>query len=340
MDILHVPNFYNPGGSAKACYEIACNLSEHNQQFVGCVNGSYRYKFMDLGQSHLFNTVGPFDYGDRIHELITYFKPDVMHVYIPGHESPSYFEGLPENLVKVCTVLCGQEIGFDQSIFDHITFISEYNKSLSLSKIEEVNSSVIRCGSTCPIEYNYEPIENSNIVFGRVTAFCPSKRIMDTLQCALKLRNNPFLIGGEVQDKSYYTKILNFINDNKLDNVEIYLNMSDKMRENLYERIDVLHYPTTNEAFCFSILEGMERGLPVISYDNSAIPELNHKDNLILVEDGNIDQLVNETVNLSESKDDCNKLGKLNRSVYEEFYTSQRYSSDVLDLYERLHSDR
>jgi len=340
MDILHVPNFYNPGGSAKACHEIAYNLREHNQQFIGCVNGSYRYKFMDIGQSHLFDTIGPFDYGDRIHELIKYFKPDVIHVYIPGHESPSYFKDLPENLVKVCTVLCGQEIGFDPLTFDHLIFPSEYNRDLSLSNIQNINSSVIRYGSTCPIEYNYTPIEKEHIVFGRVTAFCSSKKILDTLQCALKLRDNTFLIGGEVQDKNYYREIVNFIRDNKLENVEIYLNMSDEMRESIYERIDVLHYPTTNEAFCFSILEGMERGLSVISYDNSAIPELNHKDNLVLVEDGDIDQLVNETTRLSESKDDCNRLGKLNRSVYEEFYTSQRYSGDVLDLYERLYDER
>ena len=128
--------------------------------------------------------------------------------------------------------------------------------------------------------------------------------------------------------------------DNKLDNVDVYLNMSDEMRDHLYERIDVLHYPTTNEAFCFSILEGMERGLPIISYANSAIPELNHKDNLVLVEDGDINQLVNETIRLSESKEECDRLGKLNRSVYEEFYTSQRYSGDVLDLYERLYDER
>ena len=163
---------------------------------------------------------------------------------------------------------------------------------------------------------------------------------MDTLWCASKLRNNIFIIGGEVQDKFYYNKVLDFIKDNKLDNVEIYLNMSDDMKNHMYDRIDVLHYPTTNEAFCFSILEGMERGIPVISYDNSAIPELNHKENLVLVEDGNLDQLVNETIKLSESKDECNRLGKLNRSVYEEFYTSKRYSDDVLNLYERLYDDR
>ena len=340
MDILHVPNFYNPGGSAKACYEIACNLREHNQQFVGCVNGSYRYKFMDIGQSHLFDTIGPLDYGNRIHELIKHFKPDVLHVYIPGHENPSYFKGLPKNLIKVCTVLCGQKIGFDPSTFDHITFLSEYNKSLSLSSIEGVNSSVIRCGSTCPIEYNYKPIDKEHVVFGRISAFCPSKRILETLKCSSKLRDNTFLIAGEIQDHIYHQKIVNFVRDNSLDNVEIYTNVSDGTRESIYERIDVLHYPTTNEAFCFSILEGMERGLSVISYDNSSIPELNHKDNLVLVKDGDMDQLVSETIKLSQSQEECNRLGKLNRSVYEEFYTARRYSDDVLNLYERLYDER
>jgi glycosyltransferase involved in cell wall biosynthesis len=333
LDILHIQNFYNPGGSAKACYELAVNLRGHNQQFVGFIDGYMRYDFMDIGHAHLFNTVAPFDYGQRIIDLISYFKPDIIHVYIPGHESPSYFNMMPDSIPKVCTVLCGQSTGFDYSLFNRITFPSIYNMNINKEKCSENKCCVVRCGSSCP-PYSGNEKRGSSIVFGRISAICPSKKIEDTLYCASKMPNNLFLVAGEVQDKEYCRKLLEIARD--ISNVEFHVNVREDIRENLYDRIDVLHYPTSNEAFCFSILEGMERGKAVLSYDNSAIKELSNKNNLILAKDGDLDELLGLSLDLSNGDLDVRALGVLNREVYEEFYTSGRYTDDILDIYMEL----
>jgi glycosyltransferase involved in cell wall biosynthesis len=334
LDILHINNFYNPGGSAKACYEIAFNLQEHNQSFVGFADGQTRYDFMNLGHAHLFKTIAPFDYGQRVIDLISYFKPDIIHVYIPGHENPSYFNDIPLDIPKVCTVLCGQSIGFDPIIFDKITFLSDYSLNLNKNKCLNNKCLVVRGGMSPALIEEKEKkktLDNRNPVFGRVSAMCPSKKIEDTLYCAERMPENKFLIGGEVQDKNYCRELVR--RAERLSNVEFYVNITQKLKNSIYERSDIIHYPTSNETFCFSILEGMERGRAVISYNNSAIKELSNKDNLVLAEDEDLDKLLSLTRRMASDSGYIKNIGKLNKEVYEEFYTSQRYADDILSIY-------
>ncbi len=254
-------------------------------------------------------------------------------MYLPGHENPTFLNSI--TLPKICTVLCGQQIGFSHKMFDHVRFISQFQKKLNKNIIPHLKDhSVIRCGLGPDRAKFRNPNPDTKTCFGRVSAFCPSKRVLDTLECAKVFPENMFLIAGHVLDIGYYKSVIGFIKSNSLENVRVNVNISDFDKEALYNEIDVLHYPTENEAFCFSILEGMQRTKAVVSYNNSSIPELNHKGTLSLAENLNIDDLVKKTAGYVEKPATIPNDALNNRAVYEEHYTSKKYSESMEFLYE------
>jgi len=337
MKIVHICNFFNPGGSALACYEHAKHREDDAQLFIGCRKGIFKNKFNKLGRTYLYGNLPQLNYKLESISFLYDFKPDIIHIYLPGHENPPYLQYLPKEAKKVCTILCGQQIGFNPHHFDHLIFISKYNQRLSEPILKEKrykNYSIIRYGLS-NLKKEPEFTKNKQIVFGRVSAFCPSKKIEDTIECARKCPNSKFIIGGEVLDRKYCNSLKRTIEDKKIKNVSIFENISEKVKEEIYNSIDVLHYPTSNEAFCFSILEGMQRKKAIISYHDSAIPELNHDYSFFLEED--LSDLIHITYKLQNSSmETIQKLGQISREIYERYYTSEMYYKNIDNLYKNL----
>ena len=184
MNILHFVNFYNGGGSTKTCFEHVKNLTNHQHFFIGSDEGEYKNYFSQIGKSYSIYRDSNFNYPELfVKEIIRKNKIDLIHFYLPGHENPSFLRSI--DLPKICTFLCGQVAGFDGDIFDHVRFISEYNKNLNSEKLSNFKShSVVRCGLGSKSEVFPPPKRNKEIIFGRISAFCPSKRLLDTLECA------------------------------------------------------------------------------------------------------------------------------------------------------------
>lgn len=328
MKILHINNFANPGGSSIACYELAKELYRlgHKQQFMIQKNGSYLPKFNELGKARLYPELPNLDYIKEmvLHE-ISVFNPDVVHVWLPGHENPTFIYYLPSHIRKLCNILCNQTVGFNPEIFDKIIFISEFQKNLS-PFIQRSN--IIRYGLS--LESKDHNVSN-NIKIGRVSAFCPSKKIEDTIKCAAILPNNEFIIGGEVLDVKYWLYLQKLISDLKLDNVKMITNISEEDKLNILETVDIWHYPTSEEAFCISILEAMAYSKAIITYNDGALSELNHDNNLLLANSFN--DLVEKTITLTGDRNEIKRLGQLNKIIYDDNYRSDQYAKNMLDEY-------
>ena len=336
MNILHFVNFYNGGGSTKTCFEHVKNLSNHNHVFIGSDEGEYKNYFSQLGKSYTVYRDSNFNYPELlVKEIIRKNKIDLVHFYLPGHENPSFLRNI--DLPKICTFLCGQKCGFDYDLFDHVRFISEYNKNLNEDSLPKFKSySVIRCGLGSASQEFRPPRKTDNVTFGRISAFCPSKRLLDTLECAKNFKNNKFILAGQIQDQNYFNQVKSFIKENNLTNTALEVNITEQRKEFLYDNIDVLHYPTTNEAFCYSIVEGMQRSKSVISYYDSAIPELKNESELKLVETDNIEELISSTDYYIKNPEVSAMHGSKNRSSYEQHLNSETYSSNMNSLYERF----
>ena len=336
MNIAHFVNFFNGGGSTKTCLEHAAYMTEHNHVFIGSENGVSKSVFKTLGPTYTVSRDSNFNYSQLLTEsILEKHNIDLIHFYLPGHENPSFLNRF--NQKKLGTVLCGQEIGFDNSLFDHVRFISEYQTEINKETLKSFDSySVVRCGLGPDKARFRNPGTPSKVCFGRISAFCRSKKIMETVRCAKELPENQFIIAGHILDRHYFEEIIEFIKENELKNVDLAYNISEQEKEAVYQAIDVLHYPTENEAFCYSIVEGMQRLKPVITYDNSALPELNISGSIDMVKDGDFDALLEKTKNYAKDPARIPESAIMNRNVYDENFTSKIYTDNMRELYGRL----
>lgn len=310
MRIAFVNNFFNSGGSSLASFNLAKQLSISNEMaFIGCVDGPYREKFSKMGETRLCLDRG-FDYDDSCVEYIHKFAPDVVHVFLPGSQNPSFFGKLP-GCKKFASILCGQSVGFDHKIFNKVFFSSEYQKSLSpwvdngeIVKYGINSSEVITAQSETP-------------VFGRVSSFCPSKMIHDTIYCAARMPENQFIIGGEILDRSYFDGVSAYLNYTGAQNTRVMANINEEQKLNILTSCDVYHYPSSNEAFCFSILEAFSHGKPVLSYADSAIPELFDGDEWLCKD---FEDLLDRTKKMASlSAQDRQTIGMKNFDLYKKY---------------------
>ena len=333
MNILHIIHFMNGGGSNKACYEVVKNDTENNHAFVCSEDGIAKEWFECISSVYTLDRDSHFNYPVvKIEDIINTHEIDVIHMYLPGMENPSFLDHIKKP--KMITVLCDQIIGFNVDNFDHIHFISEYSKLINSENIGNAKNSVIRCGMQ-DVEKN--PVrKNTDVVFGRISAICRTKKIIDTLICAKALPENKFIVGGHVLDETYNNFLKHFIHYNELKNVHFVNNVSEQQKDFIYSSIDVLHYPTSHENFCFSILEGMAKQKAVISYDDCSIPELNHENNLFIVENDNISKLIDATMMYTKDSKSRVEDAIKNRRVYETFYDTENYANSIKDIYESI----
>jgi len=326
--ILLICGFFNTGGSSLYSYEIANQLKDkYDFVFMGHHPGPMMEKFEKIGDVVLVKNRVGFNYSvSEISPIINKFNPHVCHICIPGSQDITY----PLYIFSptICTVLCEQQIGFDYTLFNKILFLSEYNKNFQ--HVQYDNYEVIRPGISDPIRTGRPT--NKRSVFGRISAFCPSKKILDTVKCAAKVPNL-FIIAGEILSPEYYNTVVNYIKSNNIRNVQIIPNIFDYQKHHILQSINILHYPTSSETFCFSILEGMAYGLPILSYNNSAIPEFNHQNNIELC--NNLDELMVKTREYSNmTSKELHDKGNINRQTYERNYSGRRFAMDISRVYE------
>lgn len=114
------------------------------------------------------------------------------------------------------------------------------------------------------------------------------------------------LKGSGSQEKSYRSLVKKL---NLENNVEI-IPPSESMKE-FYLEASIYLMSSKFEGFSLVILEALQAGLPVISYDCRYGPSELIEDgfNGFLVEQDNIDELVNKIINLIEDKDLRKKMG-------------------------------
>jgi glycosyltransferase involved in cell wall biosynthesis len=310
MRIAFINNFFNAGGSSLASFNLAQTLSKnHEMMFAGCVDGPFREKFSKLGQTYLFAN-NNFEYDQNLTDHLNRFSPDVIHIFVPGSQQLSFIGTLPKCKL-FASVLCGQTVGFDTSKFNKIFFSSEYQRSLSpnVSNFEIVKYGI--CSTESITQQREAP------VFGRVSSFCPSKMIHDTIYCSARMPNNNFIIGGEILDRQYFDGITAYLNYTDAKNTNIFANVSDEQKQEIINSCDVYHYPSSNEAFCFSILEAFSCGKPVISYRNSAIPEMLETDEWLCDDFESLLELTKKMA--STSAQDRQTIGMKNFDLYKKY---------------------
>lgn len=122
-----------------------------------------------------------------------------------------------------------------------------------------------------------------------------------------------------------------------IDNIDVVKNASLEELVRLYQRSHLLLFPTLLEGFGYAVAEAMACGLPVVSSDNSAIPELivSGKGGW-LCETQNIDAYVGRVRQLSASAAMRADMGAFNHERAKRLFSRANWAQSYLDLYNRI----
>lgn len=80
-------------------------------------------------------------------------------------------------------------------------------------------------------------------------------------------------IVGEIKDKNYNKSLTKYINDHHLQNhISFMGRVSDDKLNDLYKRSEIFVFPSLLEGYGIVLIEAMNHGLPIVAFNNSAIP--------------------------------------------------------------------
>ncbi len=140
-----------------------------------------------------------------------------------------------------------------------------------------------------------------------------------------------FILAGSPVDRELYQKILHFRDQEGLTKrVDIVGGVYGEAKARLLASSDIFVYPTQKDAAPLVLLEAMQWGLPIISSDQGAIPEV-VIDGVtgFIVDPKDISQLTARVLQLVRNPELRHQLGQAGRQRYEECYSIAAYNKNL-----------
>jgi glycosyltransferase involved in cell wall biosynthesis len=319
MIVLHITSDTNFGGVQQCVLGICQYAAVREHRF------NHHILRMDAGrlEDRLARYAVIHDGGaDYIHatSVIRAIKPDIIHMHMSGGSFPPFAErilqmGVPliENIHCVYSASPREEEVMRARIVN-----SQYVRSLQNSK-ERLH--VIPHALD---EEEWSPFQQEHVreeiiavrekelgiprdmrTVGRIGNIMAWKKVTDfvhavplILRDAVNFPPPTFLLAGAVHENPSYAE--------RVTRTAQRLFVADKIRFlwNIQQKyvflgmLDIFLYPTSREGFCISALEAMSMGLPVITYDDSAMPETVLPEAGVLVKNGDIEGLAQAVISL------------------------------------------
>lgn len=166
------------------------------------------------------------------------------------------------------------------------------------------------------------------------------KGILVLLQ-AVKILTDQYKIPCELHlagtaDPVFKEKCMNFITTNKLETCCHFLQFVEDI-STFYERIDLFVLPSlVKESFGFVLCEAMYSGLPVISTNNGAQPEILGHENELLIEPNNATALAKQIALLATDEEKYQYFSAAGHKRIKENFTLELSIDKMNELYRTL----
>lgn len=136
------------------------------------------------------------------------------------------------------------------------------------------------------------------------------------------------IVGG-ILENDYYNEIIKIIEDNQLENnVIVHGRVDDEKLNYLYSKADLFVFPSSYEGYGMVLIEAMSYGLPVVAYNNSAMPySIKNGYNGFLVDDNDVSALIDK---IGMLLNDC----KIRKSMSD---NAERYVSELPSIIDMQH---
>lgn len=146
------------------------------------------------------------------------------------------------------------------------------------------------------------------------------------------------IMGSTDRDKDYSNYIKKMISDKQLnDYITIWGQVDDEKYVELHDNADIFIFININQSWGLAVFEAMSCGLPVIVSDSvGAIEILNDRENAIILDPKNIEEIINEIIKLKEDKDYYKKISNNAYEITKSFTWDNLYNSKMLELFEDI----
>ena len=232
---------------------------------------------------------------------------------------------------------------------DRIVTNSQFNKQeiLTIRSMEEDTIDVLPPGLDRSKLKNEDSGEIKDLLDGSkhiilcVGHCIPRKGIIYLVKAFSKVNDPKYklcIVGKIDKDISYYHKVKLSLEELKLLDKVVLLNRVDqKTLADLYSQADFFVLPSLKEGFGIVLLEAMYYGLPIITTNVSAMPELVvNEENGLLVNAANVEDLTKALLTLIENPDMRKKMSDSAYQKINDSYYWEQTQSQFLSLVESL----
>lgn len=169
-------------------------------------------------------------------------------------------------------------------------------------------------------------LSNLRISKGILMAFEIIKKIRDETDIKFK-----FNVVGEFKDETTKKIVMTYVGSNNLSEVsQFHGALYGKNKFELLNKMDVLLYPSFNDAFPLVILEALQSGLPVIASDQGAIPEMIDDTMGVVFKTGDINDAFSKFKSIL-SLNEKNRIDISNncRKIFSQKYTTYEFEKNI-----------
>lgn len=160
------------------------------------------------------------------------------------------------------------------------------------------------------------------------------RAVMDLIKEGYKLRMD---LAGGIHNQEEFNEIWRCIEENNLGSFITYKGIvTGQEKKELLLKSHVMILPSNYliEGQPISIIEGMAAGLPIISTNRGAIPDL-VEDNGIIIEQGNIESIKQSILKLMNDKDLLDRYASNSKSRFQKKYTMKHYIGKIIQILDR-----
>lgn len=152
------------------------------------------------------------------------------------------------------------------------------------------------------------------------------------LAVEIRKRTRLFFVGLDGGDLK---KINQLLHQHHLDNVYVLTNISDKQLNAIMTNSDILISPSAYEAFGLTIVDALMRGLPVVAFNQGAIPEIAAK-GATLINYPEWENFIHAVIELVLDPGLRINLGKEGRGFATTTYSWEKTASKFIEIYNKI----
>lgn len=141
-------------------------------------------------------------------------------------------------------------------------------------------------------------------------------------------------IVGKINDQDYYRKLQNKINNYGIkDCVHFLGRISDEQLEDCYKKAEIFVFPSLLEGYGIVLVEAMSKGLPIVAFNNSAIPySIRNGENGLLADNKDSQSFADKLMSISGNKEFRHHLQNGMKRTISNLKTQEDFEKGIRDF--------